>query len=195
MLFCWRLWRLRKRRHRRCANRCDAKVISPERDPVTRSSLARNGLALANTVSNGDFIVVEQHSEQEPWIVCRALGAKHTHALASGEIQTRMGRVIPGDVLVNVEKLEGVGSSYKVIGNESFPVFAEDIRLVKFLIKKLEPVWRQPARHAARVRTDATQQFSDASAVVERFEMDTDTLKEILEQMPDVDDVPVRSIV
>ena len=74
------------------------KVISPERDPVTRSSLARNGLALANTVSNGDFIVVEQHSEQEPWIVCRALGAKHTHALASGEIQTRMGRVIPGDV-------------------------------------------------------------------------------------------------
>jgi hypothetical protein len=53
----------------------------------------------------------------------------------------------------------------------------------------------QHARHAARVRTDATQQFSDASAVVERFEMDTDTLKEILEQMPDVDDVPVRSIV
>ena len=98
------------------------KVISPERDPVTRSSLARTGLALADTVSNGDFIVVEQHSEQEPWIVCRALGAKHTHALASGEIQTRMGRVIPGDVLVNVEKLEGVGSSYKVIGNESFPV-------------------------------------------------------------------------
>ena len=171
------------------------KVISPERDPVTRSSLARTGLALADTVSNGDFIVVEQHSEQEPWIVCRALGAKHTHALASGEIQTRMGRVIPGDVLVNVEKLEGVGSSYKVIGNESFPVFAEDIRLVKFLMKKLEPVRRQPARHAARVRTDATHQFSDASAAVERFEMDTDTLKEILEQMPDVNDVPVRSTV
>ena len=75
-----------------------------------------------------------------------------------------------------------------------FPVFAEDIRLVKFLIKKkLEPVRRQPARYAARVRTDATHQFSDASAAVQRFEMDTDTLKEILEQMPDADDVLVRS--
>jgi hypothetical protein len=74
-----------------------------------------------------------------------------------------------------------------------FPVFAEDIRLVKFLTKKLESVRRQPARYAARVRTDATHQLSDVSAAVERFEMATDTLKEILEQMPDVDEVPVRS--
>ena len=65
--------------------------------------------------------------------------------------------------------------------------------MVKFLIKKLEPVRRQPVRYTARVRTDATHQFSDASAAVERFVMDTDTLKEILEQMPDVDEVPVRS--
>ena len=67
--------------------------------------------------------------------------------------------------------------------------------MVKFLMKNLEPVRRQPARHAARVRTDATHQFSDASAAVERFEMDTDTLKEILKQMPDVDDVRVRCTV
>ena len=50
-------------------------------------------------------------------------------------------------------------------------------------------------RYTARVRTDATHQFSDASAAVERFEMDTDTQKEILEQIPDVDDVPVWSTV
>jgi hypothetical protein len=66
-----------------------------------------------------------------------------------------------------------------VIGNESFPVFAQDIMLVIFFVEKLEPVWRQPARRAARARSDVTHQFFDAFAPVERFEMDTETLKEI----------------
>ena len=79
-----------------------------------------------------------------------------------------MGWVIPGDEVLWVQKLKGIGSTFTLTDKE-FPVFIEDIRLSKF---KME-----------RVKTRVSQRASHARGI-ERFQLPSITKASIVGSMP-----------
>jgi hypothetical protein len=89
-----------------------------------------------------------------------------------------MGRVVPGDRVVWVEKLEG-DTKVMTVTTKRFPVFVEDIRASKI---KLKPV-------ATRV---SARQQSAGNHSLERFELSEKDKAYTLTRLPFVFDVPTR---
>ena len=113
----------------------ELQALSTTDRPLTRSALATEGKAMAETVEPGDFICVEIDSMQEPWMIGRVTSRAGDWPESSGEQYLWMGEVVPGDRVIWVEKLEGVGNTFTMT-SKAFPVFVEDVRMVKLAMKE-----------------------------------------------------------
>jgi hypothetical protein len=97
----------------------------------------------------------------------RCLAPVEDWAESDGEQYHRMGKVIPGDRVVWVQKLEGNGNIFTMT-SKKFPVFVEDIRLIKFAMKNVMPKSTPRSTHS----------------VIERFELHKEVKAEIVGSMP-----------
>jgi len=109
-------------------------VTTPQRS-LTRSKLSEEGMTMAATVVPGDFVCCEIDSQQEPWMI--GLAETGLIKYEGGEQITWMGRIMAGDLLIWATKLEGSGNIFGAT-EKRVPIFAEDIRLIKFPMKQLE---------------------------------------------------------
>ena len=150
-------------------------LTTPER-ALTRSQLSEEGKTMAATVVPGDFICCEIASIQEPWMI--GLAETCTIQYEGPEERTWMGKIMPGDLIVWVTKLEGSGNCFGAT-EKRVPVFAEDIRLVKFPMKQLA------TRKSARAGRADTRVFA-------RYELGSKEKASILTSMPIVFDQTTR---
>ena len=97
---------------------------------LTRSQLSKEGEEMSETVAEGDYICVEVDSLQEPWMIARVRRAAYSWPESVGSQYHWMGKVIPNDRVLWVQKLEGSGNVFTITEKE-FPVFVEDVRSVK----------------------------------------------------------------
>jgi len=143
---------------------------------LTRSILSEEGKQMATTVSPGDFICCEIDSVQEPWMI----GLAETAVIKydGPEQRTWMGNLLPGDLIIWAMKLEGSGNCFGAT-EKRVPVFIEDIRLVKFHMKKLA------------TRTSSRAGRADVR-VFARYELGSNDKASILGSMPVVLDRTTR---
>lgn len=125
---------------------------------LLRSHLARRGIELSKKLKNGDFIIVEVDDKSEPWMLGRVLIEDRQNIgpyVATDHVEEKdnwMGRIEPGDSVIQVEKLEPIapGSrefkfpnpnalSAEVMKMKTFAVFVEDIRVAASVQKKPPP--------------------------------------------------------
>ena len=156
----------------------ELRTCSDPDPPLTRSSLASHGIQLSADLEEGDFITVEVDSLQEPWMVGRCLGAAFEWTEVQGDQYYWMGRVVPGDRVVWVEKLEG-DSKVLTVTLKRFPVFVQDIRSAKFTMEQIT------TRVSAR-------QASLGQRPLERFKLNDKDKAYVLTRLPFVLDVPTR---
>ena len=137
----------------------------PER-AVTRSQLTEEGIEMGSKVVEDDFICIEVDDLQEPWMIGRARGAAEIWPESKGEQYHWMGKVVPGDVVVWVQKLEGVGNTFTLTSKE-FPIFVEDIRLVQFKMERVQ-----------------TRSSNRSATQIQRYKIDSNTKAKIIGSMP-----------
>ena len=116
---------------------------------------------MANTVVAGDSVCCETDKVQKPWMIGLTVTSVVTHD--GPDQNTWMGRITAGE-------LEGSGMVFGET-EKRVPIFVEDIRLVKFNMKKLET--RISVRSA---RVD--------KRVFDRYELGKDDKAKILVAMP-----------
>jgi hypothetical protein len=97
-----------------------------------------------------------------------------------GEQYHYMGKVIPGDKVVWVQKLEGCGNVFTVTEKE-FPMFVEDVRMVKFRMD------------VVKTRTSGRGQSN--RRVLVRFQIPSDVKATIIASMPMTLDVHTKASV
>jgi len=140
--------------------------------PLLRSSVGINGRANAAAVKVGTLFSVELDDTQEPWMIAKATSELHKYEGESKE--TWMGRIDPGDMIINVVKLEPTAAganSFTDAANMEMCVFDTDVRVLD--LKLEETVLRTSARDNNRVKKryvlSAAQRdiLNDAAAVVE----------------------------
>jgi hypothetical protein len=141
-------------------------LTTPER-ALTRSKLSEEGITMGREVMEGDYVCVEVDNLQEPWMVGRVRTSCEVWPESKGRQYLWMGWVVPGDEVVWVQKLEGVGNTFTLTSKE-FPVFIEDIRLMKFKMEKIQ--------------TRASSRFNIRG--LERFKMCAQTKATIIGSMP-----------
>lgn len=146
----------------------------PER-PLTRSALSEQGITLSATVEVGDFIAVEVDSLQEPWLIGKATTVAFTYE--GEEKHEWMGRIISGDRLVHVHKLEGTGKTFTLTA-KNFHIFIEDIRVVKLKLREI----------ATRTSTRNT-----TATPLKRFELSSNDKANIVASLPLDLDVRTRT--
>jgi hypothetical protein len=115
------------------------------------------------TLHDDAFDVVTQDAA---WMICKVRSACETWDKANQYLW--MGWVQPGDEVVWVQKLEGIGSTFALTDKE-FPVFIEDIRLSKFKMERVKTRLSQRAPHARGI---------------ERFQLPSITKANIIGSMP-----------
>jgi hypothetical protein len=135
---------------------------------------------MSETAEPGDFICVEIDDLQEPWMIGRVKKHVEEWSESMGEQYHYMGKVIPGDKVVWVQKLEGCGNVFTVTEKE-FPVFVEDVRMVKFRMD------------VVKTRTSGRGQSN--RRVLERFQIPSDVKATIIASMPMTLDVHTKASV
>jgi len=118
--------------------------------PLLRSSVGINGKANAKLVKSGSLFSVELDSTQEPWMIAKA--TSEVHAYEGETKETWMGRIEPGDSIINVVKLEPTtagSNTFTDTENKEMAVFDTDVRVID--LKLEETVLRTSARHGNRV--------------------------------------------
>ena len=108
-------------------------LVSKARVPLTKNRITQDALELARTVTAGSILGVECASEQEPYVLLKAVGSLYEY---NGEDEyTWMGWIRSGDWLIDTVKFEKYGgyesSEFWVLKEEKrFPIFQEDLRTV-----------------------------------------------------------------
>jgi hypothetical protein len=106
-------------------------LVSKARVPLTKNRITQDALKLAATVTLGSILGVECASEQEPYVVLKAVSALYEY-LGEDEY-TWMGWVRSGDWVIDTVKFEKCGGSdeFWVVKEEKrFPIFQEDLRTI-----------------------------------------------------------------
>ena len=105
------------------ANRVDA--------PLTKSRLVREAQELALKVATGDVLGAECSSEQEPFILVKAVSGRYEWQ--GRDEYTWMGWVRAGDWVVDTVKFEKYGNGeafWSLQHKKRFPIFEEDLRSI-----------------------------------------------------------------
>ena len=141
------------------ANRVDA--------PLSRSAIVVEAKKIAQGVKRGAMLGVECASEQEPFILVKAVSELYEY---KGEDEyTWMGWIREGDMLIDTVKFEKYGNTdsfYILKEHKRFPVFEEDLRTA---IDGYEVV---------EVRQSARQTGAPAPMRIEVADTEIDLLKE-----------------
>ena len=105
------------------ANRVDA--------PLTASRVTHEAKEMAKLVENGAILGVECASEQEPYVLVKAVSKRYQHQGA--DEYTWMGWVRAGDWLIDTikfEKYSNTDSFWCLKEDKRFPIFEEDLRSI-----------------------------------------------------------------
>ena len=111
------------RRHRvesRIAGLQSSKPFTTPTRALTRSQLSRDGEEISEIVAESDYICVEIDSLQERWMIAKVRKAAHSWPESVGSQYHLIGKVIPNDRVLWVQKLEGNGNVFTVNETE-FP--------------------------------------------------------------------------
>ena len=107
--------------------------------PLTRSSVAVNGRVQAEKIVIGTIFSVELDDMQEPWMLAKATSALHKY---EGPIKTTwMGEIRPGDMIINVIKLDPISagsSTFTDAAINAMPVFDTDVRVLTLILAETE---------------------------------------------------------
>ena len=95
--------------------RGEIKEVAEEsaRAPETRNALKKRGAEISEAVRDGDIIAVEVDDVNEPWMLGRAVikdraCGPRVAAEHKPESETWMGKIEPGDHIIDVIKLEPI---------------------------------------------------------------------------------------
>jgi hypothetical protein len=139
--------------------------------PLLRSSVGINGQANAAAVKVGTLFSVELDCAQEPWMIAKATSELHKY---DGESKmTWMGRVDPGDMIINVVKLEPTtagSNTFTDTSNNEMSVFDTDVRVIDLVlaVTVLRTSACNPRVHKRYVLSTAQRDMlNDAAAVVD----------------------------
>ena len=139
--------------------------------PLLRSSVGISGKANAALVKIGAIFSVELDSTQEPWMLAKATSELYKYDGASKE--TWMGRIDPGDMIINVVKLEPTAAganSFTDAADNEMAVFDTDVRVIDLVLAEtvLRSSARNPRVHKRYVLSTAQRDMlNDAAAVVD----------------------------
>ena len=138
--------------------------------PLLRSSVGINGKANAALVKVGTLFSVELDSTQEPWMIAKATSELHKY---DGESKvTWMGRIDPGDMIINVVKLEPTAAganTFTDAAHNEMAVFDTDVRVInlKLVETALRTSLRNPRATTRYALSTADRDIlNDAAAVV-----------------------------
>ena len=138
--------------------------------PLTRQALAREGLALAASLEPADFVGVEVDSVQEPYLIGEVV--QPLTVWSGPEEWTFMGRMTEGDQVVQVWRFRGAANVLTPTACTGIPVFAEDIRVAKLLVRPLE------TRVSSRASAGAARQ--------QKYELESGERAKIVARLPKV---------
>ena len=184
---CW------KGDHSECKNneRCGKPwvvILKPKAYVSLRETPERAGefgIKLGGDAKKGDIVCVEVKEQNEPWILGRVVGDLGSYELKT-PTDTPYTVLVPGDIVVEIQKLEPVNPGTKVfdVTNKVFPVRAKDIRLGKVEVKHLEVRRSGRCRSApARMGMRNTPSVAMQNQSTSRCEISSSTHSRILMSM------------
>ena len=137
--------------------------------PLTRSSVAINGRTQAEKVEIGMIFSVELDDMQEPWMLARAISPLHKYE--GPNKSTWMGEIRPGDMIINVVKLDPISAGSSTFTDQAInemPVFDTDVRLLHLKLAEVEvrATRHKPSHKRYTLSAADRDAINSASAVV-----------------------------
>ena len=150
----------------------------------TPVEIAEVGLKISREAQKDAVVCVMVRQEHEPWMLGKVCGSLGSYELKSAAVDTPYATLVPGDVVLEVRKLEPINPGTKVfdVTTKVFPVRAKDVRLGKIEVE-YQQVRRSRRGRSAPQRLgmrSAAPSFSVENESTQRCEISSATHAKIL---------------